>query len=169
MRLKGISTVNEANKFLRYYYIPKHNRKFTIPARNRANLHRPLPKDLDLDKILCIKQEAALRNDFTVAYDKKLYQVLDHVNAKKVTVEERINGRMLITYRDRHLRYKQITQRPEKEKESTPYIFTIKKVYIPPKDHPYKSFKRSPYARINSYSQKEKVAQKEKELLLVDS
>lgn len=164
MRLKSISSAKEANRFLDCYYIPKHNRKFSIPAQNKTNLHRPLPDNLDLDKILCIKQEASLRNDFTVAYAKKLYQVLEPTVAKKVIVEERINGAMLITYKGKPLKYKQIDKRPLKIKPEKRYASKLRKVYIPPKDHPYKSFKISPYT---NYLQKEKLAQKEKELQLV--
>jgi len=168
MHLKGISTVKEANRFLSSYYIPKHNRKFTIPAKNKANLYRAIPKGLDLDKILCIRQEAALRNDFTVIYDRRLYQVLEPVNAKKLTVEERTNGNILITYKDKPLKYKQITQRPVKPKpKKTAKITEPKKLYIPPKDHPYKSFKVSPYTHIHRYPQKEESSKEEKEPLLV--
>ena len=167
MRLKGIRGVKEANTFLSRYYIPKHNRKFTIPARNKANLHRALPKALNLDKILCIKQQAALRNDFTVAYEKKLYQVLESTPAKKVMVEERVNGAILILYKGKSLKYRQISQRPISVKPEKQYTPKPKKLYIPPKDHPYKSFKVSPYTHIHSYPQKEESSKEEKELLLV--
>jgi transposase len=136
MRLRGISTIKEANKFLSSYYIPKHNRKFSVAAKNKANLHRALPKGIDLDKILCIKKEASLRNDFTVSYNKKLYQVLSHTNAKKVIVEERINGKIFIIYKGRKLKYKQIEQRPVKQNK--PKILKPKETWIPPIDHPWR-------------------------------
>ena len=136
MRLRGINTIEEANKFLSSYYIPKHNRKFSVAAKNKVNLHRAVPKGIDLDKILCIKKEAGLRNDFTVAYNKNLYQVLSHVNAKKVIVEERINGKIFITYKERKLKYKQIAQRPVKQNK--PKISKPKETWIPPIDHPWR-------------------------------
>ena len=167
MRLKGIGSVKEANKFLSVYYIPKHNRKFTIAARNKANLHRPVPQKFNLEKILCIKQEAALRNDFTVAYKKKLYQVLEPTPARKVMVQERVNNAIFITYKGKPLKYKQIMQKPLKTKPVKQGTVKPRKVYVPPKDHPYKSFKVSPYTHINSYPQKEESSKEEKELLLV--
>ena len=167
LRLKGISNVKGANVFLGRYYIPKHNRRFTVPARNKANLHRPLPNALNLEKILCIKQEAVLRNDFTVAYDRKLYQVLESTPAKKVMVEERVNGAIFIRSKGRSLKYRQISQRPMKAKPKKQDRPKPKKFYIPPKDHPYKSFKMSPYTHIHSYPQKEESSKEEKELLLV--
>jgi hypothetical protein len=165
MRIRGISRAQEANRLLTSYYTPKHNRRFTLPAKNKANLHRPIPQGLDLDKILCIKKKAALRNDFTVVYDKKLYQVLDSVSAKEVVVEERINGRIFITYKDKNLKYKQIFQRSVKEKPKRANEFKIRKVYIPPKDHPWRKFKLRSSSPIHTYQEKEKVDQKEKELV----
>ena len=168
MRLKGIKSVKEANKFLQYY-LPIYNRRFKVEALEKGNLHRPLPKEIDLDKILCIKTKRGLNNDSTVAHNKRLYLVLDKVYAKHVFVEERINGRMLITYKGNSLRYKQITQRPKKKQRPKYIVAMVKKEpYRPPMEHPFKGpmFRRR-YPHINSYPQKEKVGQKEKELLLV--
>ena len=164
MRLKGICTIKEANKFLHSLYIPKHNRKFAIPAKNKTDLHRPIPKGLNLDRIFSIKEKATVRNDFTIRYNKKLYQILENPGTKKVAIEERLNGKIYIYHKDKQLKYKPIDTKPEKPKvEHKP-----RKLYIPPMDHP---FKRATYERryphINIYSQKEKVGQKEKELLLI--
>ena len=166
MRLRKIKRIPQANSFLRHY-LPTFDKRFSVEPIEDADLHRPLPEGIDLDAILCIKKDHPLRNDFTVVHDKKLYQILERTNAKKVTVEERINGRMLITYKDKPLRYKEITQRPKK-KERPKYIFTMvrKECYRPPKSHPYKRFKRSPYSHNYTYPQKEKGSQKEKGLLL---
>lgn len=159
MRLKDIKTVTQANRFLTHF-LPKHNRRFSVAALEKGNLHRPLPQNINLDKILCIRTEHTLRNDFTIRHDKRLYQITESTTAKKLIVEERVNGTTLITYKGKALKYKQITQKPPKAKPEP----KIRKVYIPAKDHPYKSFKVSPYT---DYLQKEKLKQKEKEPLLV--
>ncbi|MBI5893515.1 MAG: hypothetical protein HZB79_07685 [Deltaproteobacteria bacterium] len=113
MRLEGIKTIEEANKFLEIY-IPRYNKRFTVRPSKEVNLHREKPKDLNIDKILCIKTERALRNDFTAAHNRKLYQIEGKTRAKKVTVEEKINGKMAITCKGVSLRFKEITQRPER-------------------------------------------------------
>lgn len=140
MRLRDISCIEMGNRFLDRYLV-RFNKRFSIKACEGEDYHRPLPVDIDLDKILCIKTERALRNDFTIAHNKELYQIEDSINAKKVIVEERINGRMLITYKGRLLRYKQITQRPLKEESKKPDIFKPRKIYIPPKDHPWRKLR----------------------------
>lgn len=137
LRLFGAKTLEEANKCLDEY-LPKYNKKFMIEAREKGNLHRAVPRGLKLDEILCIKTEHPLRNDFTIVHDKKLYQVLDKTAARKVEVQERVNGQMLIVYKEQRLRYKEISKKLEK--------VIIKKVkirrrYIPPANAPWRRFK----------------------------
>lgn len=135
MRLRGIKTVEEANKFLTEY-LPQDNRRFIVKPKDKADLHRDIPKGLNLDRILCIKTDRTLRNDFTITHDKKLYQITDNIKAEKVTVEERIDGTMMITHNDTFLKFKEITARPEKQKK--PRILKKKTQYKPPTDHPWK-------------------------------
>ena len=163
MRLRKIKSIEEANRFLKEY-IPIYNKRFAVPAAKDADLHRPLPKGIDLDKILCVKTERVLRKDFTVAHNSKLYQVEDNVRAGKVVVEERIDGSMIIAHKDKVLKIKEITTRPEKIKEKPKYVFRIRKIYTPPEDHPWRGFKINP--QYQQYQQREKVAPKEKGLLL---
>ena len=137
MRLAGVRNIEEGNRFISSYYGPKHNRKFAIAPQERANLHRPVPAGIELDSILCLKKEAVLRNDFTVAYEKKFYQVLDKTNAKKVIVEERANGRVYIRYKGKKLRYRVIEKRPLQETKAViPQIKKKRRLSI---NHPWKA------------------------------
>lgn len=164
LRLEKARTIDGANKVAEHF-LPKYAKRFSVKAVYSDDLHRPIPKGIDLDKILCIREEHPLRNDFTVAHDKKLYQIEDNIRAKSVTVEERIDGSMVITYKDKALKFKEITARPEKEEPKKTYEFKIRKVYVPPKDHPWKRYFRA-NPQYAQYQQREKVAPKEKGLLL---
>ncbi|MDI6785965.1 MAG: hypothetical protein QMD92_04565, partial [bacterium] len=73
MRLRGINTIKEANKFLKYY-LSVYAKRFAVKPANDTDLHRPIPAGMDLDKILCVKTKHALRNDFIIAHNGKLYQ-----------------------------------------------------------------------------------------------
>lgn len=112
LRLANAKTLEEANKVL-YNFLPKFNKRFSIKPHKKESLYRPIPKGLDLDKILCKQTRHVLRNDFTVAHDKKLYQVLDRTSAREVEVQERVNGQMLIVHKGQRLKYKEIIQRPK--------------------------------------------------------
>ena len=139
MRLRGVRTLEEANSFLEEYF-PIYNRRFSVPPKERDNLHRPLERGLDLDAILCKKTERTLRNDFTVTHNSKLYQVEQAIQASKVMVQDRIDGSLRIYYKDRVLRYREITERPLRENK--PLTLTKRtKPCTPPSDHPWRGFK----------------------------
>ncbi|MFH1691160.1 MAG: ISNCY family transposase [Candidatus Omnitrophota bacterium] len=158
MRLKCVKSIEEGNKFLGGYLLI-YARRFDVEPANSTDLHRPLPKNINLDKILCKKVEHALRNDFTVAHNKKLYQIKDNIRAQKVTVEERTDGSMLICHKGVSLKFKEVQSRPEKIIKQSPCIFP-KKAHVPSKDNPWRAFKINP---LSAYKQKEPT----RELMLV--
>jgi len=133
MRLRGISTIEEANKFLEEF-LPRHNKRFSVKPIKEGNLHRAVDKSIDLDAILCIKTEHPVRGDFTIVHNKNFYQILDKTIGRKVTVQERINGKVYIVYKGRRLKYKTITTRPPKEKPE----LKPRRIYRPPMEHPWK-------------------------------
>lgn len=148
MRLRKIGSIEAANSFLEYY-LPVFAKRFGVPAAKEGDIHRPLPKDIDLDRILCVKTERTLNNDFTIAHDKNLYQVLDNTMARKLMVEERIDGSMIMRYKDTVLRFKEITNRPPKKA----YEFKgMRKAYTPSENHPWRRSKINPQRQ--RYSQR---------------
>ena len=138
MRLRGIETIEEANGFLDEF-LAQYNERFAIAPAGPEDLHRKIPPRLDLDQILCVKSDRALRNDFTVAYQGKLYQIEDHIRASRVKVHERLDGSIAIMERHRSLRFKEIALRPAREKKQFPK--RQKRVSIPSPDHPWRNFK----------------------------
>ncbi len=147
MRLRGVKTIEEGNKFLEEY-LPLYNKRFSVRPREKDDVHRPFPRGMDLNSILCIKTERTLRNDFTVAHNHKLYQIEDATKASKVIVQDRMDGSMIITYQGQALRFKEITERPIRENKQ-PVATKRRKTYIPPADHPWRRFKikNHPYER----------------------
>jgi len=137
MRLKDIKTKEQANSFLRSY-LPRYNKRFGLEPLRDGDLHRPVPEGLDLEAVLCVKRKRALRNDFTIAHHRRLYQILGPLRAKSVIVEERINGSLLITHNGRSLNFQEIPSRPKKE--ARPRTLRPRKTYTPPKDHPWRRF-----------------------------
>jgi transposase len=137
MRLLGIKSIDEANEFLKTY-LPKHNKRFTKPAASDADLHRTSPHSRELDRILCIKEERVVKNDFTIAHNGKLYQIEQATRAEKITVEERLDGTLHLSYKGQELRYREIIKRPTKEASQSPALQRKKKAWIPTADHPWK-------------------------------
>lgn len=136
MRLAEVSTLEAANRFLEGY-LPIHNRRFTVPPAQAADLHRPRPASRDLDRCLCIKTTRCLRRDWTVAHHGHLYQVQTNVRATQVLVEEHVNGTMRITHQGRALGFHAITSRPMKAAE-VKTVSHPRRLVTPRSDHPWR-------------------------------
>ncbi len=80
-----------------------------------GNAHRPLDKRIAIDDILSVQTEYVLRNDRTVAHNRKIYQVTDNTRARKVVVFEYLNGHMAVKYGQTGLNYKAIDLRSQPE------------------------------------------------------
>lgn len=133
MRLRGISSIVEANAFLTEY-LPIYNRRFAKKAAHTENLHRPIPKGLNLQRILCIKTERTVRNDFTLAHDRKLYQIEEAVKTKKAMIEEYTDGSMALWCQGQKVKFRQIDVKPQKQLSGSGQ----RKASIPAKDHPWR-------------------------------
>jgi transposase len=139
MRLAGVNSVGQANEFL-IKYLPRHNTRFKVKPVSEVDLHRSALSKRELDKIFCIREERTLRNDFTIAYNGKLYQIKDAIKAQKVAVEERMDGSLHISHRGLDLRYREIKKRAAKENQQKPLL--IDRRYQSP-DHPWKRLRRA--------------------------
>ncbi len=141
MRLKGISTLEEANGFIDEY-LPIFNKRFNVVAREKGDLHRKVPQGLRLERILCIKDDRVVRNDNTVAYGGKFYQILHRVSRKRVSIEERLDNTLWFYDGDLRLKCKEIPYRVKRywQKEETGQEKT-RKQWIPPMNHPWRQYK----------------------------
>jgi DNA-binding MarR family transcriptional regulator len=141
LRLAGIATLEAANAFLEQY-LPQYNRRFAVQAAQAADLHRPLPTRLKLERVLCVKTRRALRRDWTVAHDGQLYQVETAVQATHVLVEDRLDGTRSRTHQGRPLRYHAIAARPVKATAPQQPRVVVRRVVKPKPDHPWSRLKQ---------------------------
>jgi hypothetical protein len=146
LRLAGINTVEEANKFLETY-IPKFNAQFAVVPNRRKNLHKTLVNSIDnkLSQILSIQERRIVNNDYTVRFAGKYYQ-LDRIQTTtvykkdKVIVERHLNGEVKLRLKESYLNYELLPERPKKEIEVKLIALTkqIQGSYKPPIDHPWR-------------------------------
>ena len=115
LRLAGISTMKEANKFLREVYIPKHNRSYAVEPAQPVNVHKPLLPSHDLDAILSIQEDRQVHNDSVVRYDNRFLLLAKGHGLRpktKVVVQERLDGTLRIARQGRYFEFKQVSARP---------------------------------------------------------
>ncbi len=117
LRLERISSRLEANRYLSEVFLPDYRRRFSVPPRSAANLHRPLSKGTDLPAILCPHHQRVVRNDFTVSFQATLLQLapvqpVTVLPKDTITVEERREDPLVLTRRGRVLSYRVVAKRP---------------------------------------------------------
>ncbi len=123
LRLEGISSLEEANRYLHCVFLPKYNKKFTRKPRVEEVAYRPIPKGMDLDRILCIKEGRRVQGDNTISYEARRYQILPTETrlgfAKaKVEVQRHLDGTIHIFYKGEELPYKPII--PQEHQQYAP-------------------------------------------------
>lgn len=131
MRLKGVSTMAQGNRFLSSY-LPIYNKRFSVAPKKEEDLHRKA--DIDLDTVLCIKTERVLKNDNTIQYNGTIYQIEDKARSKRVAVEEHIDGSMKIRCKGITVAFHKIDARQPKPEKERPFV-PKGKGHRPPRDH----------------------------------
>lgn len=117
MRLRNISTIKAANQFLRDYYMDKHNIKFAKAPADSTNVHRAAG-DMNLNNILCVKEERKLNNDFTVLYQKRIFQLEAQQKTiirpkESITVNVHLDGSIGLSVRKIDLYFHEIGERKQ--------------------------------------------------------
>lgn len=75
LRHREITSIPEANKYLNQHFIPSYARRFGISARDPQPAWCPIPQELDLFDILCVKESRVVSNDNTISYRGNIYQL----------------------------------------------------------------------------------------------
>jgi len=102
LRLAGIDSVEEANRFLREGYIGEFNAKFQLTAEQKGTAFRRSSRS-DLDWIFTIQSERTVAKDNTVALGERCWQ-LDKTRFRHtlagvmVTINEHLDGKVSIRW-----------------------------------------------------------------------
>lgn len=85
LRLAWIKSIEQANTFLNKYYIPKHNKKFAVKAKEEWNKHIILSQDEieSFDLLFAKETERTVKQDWTVHYNSTVYQITKWTLLKK--------------------------------------------------------------------------------------
>jgi transposase-like protein len=147
MRLADIKTSDEANMYIYEKYIPDHNNRFSVPAKNINDAHRPLSDELQkkLPGIFSIQSKRVVNNDYTIQFKTMWFQLKDTqkiavYKRDRVVIEERLDGTIHIRLKDTYLEYKVLPARPKPTNVPIVAITTKKPTRKPPKDHPWRRF-----------------------------
>jgi transposase len=123
LRLRGIRTVEAANRFLREDYIAEFNRRFQAVPRQRGNAFVPC-RSRDLERIFSLQFERSVNRDNTVSFQNLSLQI-ERVRWRatlagyQVTVHQHLDGTLSLTHGPQCLGHYDAEGRPLPGKAST--------------------------------------------------
>ena len=134
LRLAGVTTLEEANRYLEEVYLPKINAKFAKEAADPVDAHRPAAGH-DLAAILCVQERRRVANDWTVSVDGQAWQIepgerTQQLRGRQVIVQRRRDASMRLCWGQRYLSFRRaagaMEQRLREERQAravdlTPY------------------------------------------------
>jgi transposase len=102
LRLTGISTLEEANHFLREHYIGVFNHKFAVVAEQKGSAFRRTSRS-DLDWVFTVQTERIVAKDNTVGIGERIWQIeksrfRSTLAGCTVTIHEHLDGRVSLRY-----------------------------------------------------------------------
>jgi hypothetical protein len=109
MRVAGISTMADANRFLQEVFIPFWNQRFTVAPAEESDAHRPLPPEVNLNALFAETVSRSLREDFTFRNKGIFWQISKEEapdsgsKKQKVVVERWLDGSTHYRCADRYV------------------------------------------------------------------
>jgi len=102
LRLRGITTPEAANRFLREEYIGEFNRRFCVAAAQPGSAFLRLPGQ-DLERIFSVQQERVVNRDNTVQIGNRILQIQktpwrDTLAGCRVLVYEHLDSTLSVGY-----------------------------------------------------------------------
>lgn len=107
MALTEISTLEEANQFLREFLL-RFNATFAQPPAEARSAYLPVPSDLDLETVFCFKHSRKVGTDNTISFAGHTLQIppdrhRGNYARCKVEVRQHMDGRLSVWYQEREL------------------------------------------------------------------
>ena len=147
LKLNGITTIEEANKYLIEIFIPKFNSKFAMDYKKFPSVFEVSPTLEKINYTLAILTPRKIDNGNAIKFKNKYYQPYLNDELKcfmpktECLVIKSFNGELLVTIDEKVYELKELSRNkkistdfdnplPEKKQES--------KKYIPPMTHPWK-------------------------------
>jgi len=102
LRLRGLGTIEAANRFLKRSYLREFNRKFAVAAAEPGTAFVPVGS-VDLNRIFSIQQERVVNRDNTVSWENRCLQIektrwRTSLAGCRVTVYQHLDGEVTIGY-----------------------------------------------------------------------
>lgn len=119
MRLRGISTMEQGNRYVEEFMVD-FNRRFAVVPKSPVNMHRPLLPTHKLDEILCENHMRILSKQLTISFENRIYQIQTDrptyaMRYAPVTIQKDTHENIRIVYKGKSLNYTIVKEQPKAE------------------------------------------------------
>jgi len=109
MRLVGVATVEEANRYWEEVFLLQWEQRFTVEPRRKEDAHRELGAEQRLEEILSVRVGRQVSNDYTVSWRAQTWglareQARPGMRGARVEIEQRLDGTMWLRFRGSSLK-----------------------------------------------------------------
>ncbi len=151
LKLNGINTIEEANKYLLEVFVPNFNERFAMDYKKFESVFEEAPSVDKINYTLAILTPRKIDNGNSIKYQNKYYQ--PYLNNKlkcfmpktDCLVIKAYDGSLVVSIDEQILELKELSrnERFSKNFEEEKNV-KERKIYIPPMSHPFKaaSFKK---------------------------
>src|ERR1039457_4623117 len=114
LRVAGVKTIEQANRYLEEDYLVWWERELTVEPAHTDDAHRRLEKSHSLAASLSHVATRQVRNDYTFRFEGELYQIersaiASGMRGANVRVEKRLNSSLAVRYNERYLAVEECT------------------------------------------------------------
>ena len=151
LKLHGITTIEEANKYLIDVFVPYFNQRFAMDYTKFKSVFESSPSEEKINYTLAVLTPRKIDNGNSIKYQNKYYQPYLNNQIKcfsprtECLVIKTFNGELLVTIDEQVLELKELSRNERFSKEFNEVTEAKEKEkYIPPMSHPWKlsSFKK---------------------------
>jgi transposase len=156
MRVSGVKSIEEANRFLAGY-IERHNSHFGVEAADGESAFLPGPPKELRKYILCVRESRKAGGDSSITWERKKYIIEENAGERKlfkrgavISVLKLMDGRLAAQYGDEIFEMKEMPEngrreeRKEEEVKEAGEKKEAKKAYKPAPEHPWRKYKIHP-------------------------
>jgi transposase len=154
LRLAEVTTLAEANRFLQEVFIPFWEARFAVAPRQTSDAHRRLGREHRLEQILSVREPRQVAQDYTVRWRGQWWaipraEVRAGLRGARIEVERRLDASLWARFRGSYLSLKPCALAAHRSASPSglrppgladPSKNKTKAKYIPPPDHPWRTF-----------------------------
>jgi len=108
MRLAGVNTLEQANRYLNEEFLPWWNQNLAVVPASAADAHRALAPEHDLASALSHVERRQVSSDYTIRCDGRMYRITSKciqpgLRGGSVRIEMRLDGSMAASFKGQDL------------------------------------------------------------------